>query len=92
MPVENELSRYKQIERGIRQGCTFSPDLFNLYIKHMMRDLGTLPGLINGGSNLNNIRYGDETILIAGTERELQDHLERVLKKREREREGEKKD
>ncbi|MGX9987587.1 reverse transcriptase domain-containing protein [Soonwooa purpurea] len=78
--VENECSEYTKIERGVRQGCVFSPDLFNLYSEAILRELEDLPGFIIGGHNLNNIRYADDTVLIADTEKKLQELLQKVAK------------
>ena len=66
--VENKLTDIVDIKRGVRQGCVLSPDLFSLYGEVILRDLVALPGFKIGGRNLNNIRYADDTVLIADSE------------------------
>ena len=72
MRVADEESMRREIKRGVRQGCVLSPDLFNLYSEVIMRDLIELEGIKFGGRNLNNIRYADDTVLIADSEDKLQ--------------------
>ena len=48
------------------------PDLFSLYSENIMRNLEEDPGLKVGGKMINNIRYADDTVLIAENERDLQ--------------------
>lgn len=57
---ENELSK-KKIESRIKQGCVFSPNLFDLYSEVILRELEILSGFIINGRKLNNIRYADDT-------------------------------
>ena len=79
MRIDNDLSEYTRIERGVRQGCVFSPDLFNLYSEMILKELVDLPGLVVGGHNINNIRYADDTVLIANSEEKLKELLEKVV-------------
>ena len=65
MRVDNDLSEYTRIERGVQKGFVFSPDLFNLYKEMILRELEDLPRLVIRGHNINNIRYADDTVLIA---------------------------
>lgn len=69
---------------GLRKGCDFSPNLFNLYRKAILRDLEVLTGLIISNHNLNNIRYAHYTNLIENTEMTLQNILHKLQKKSER--------
>ena len=64
------------IGKGVRQGCILSPMLFNLYAEEIMRDAGlqeSQSGVRIGGRVLNNLRYADDTTLMAGTDAELKD-------------------
>ena len=76
--IDGEVSQYKPIKRGVRQGCILSPDLFNIYSEMILRSINELNGLKVGGININNLRYADDTALIAESEQELQYILDRV--------------
>lgn len=67
------------IERGIRQRCIFSPDLFNQYSEAVLSEWEILPGFIIGRHNLNKRKYEDETVLIE-TQRKLQKLLQEAVK------------
>ena len=77
--IEGEYSEYNEIKRGVRQGCVMSPDLFNLYSEIILRNLEDMPGIRINGQMINNIRYADDTVLIAGSEQELQNLLNTVV-------------
>ena len=60
-----------QIGKGVCQGCILSPCLFNLYEEYIMRHSGlneAQPGIKNAGRNINNLRYADDTSLMAEIE------------------------
>ena len=63
-----------QIRKGVRQGCILSPCLFNLYAEYIMRNVGleeAQAGIKIARRNINNLRYADDTILMAESEEEL---------------------
>ena len=60
-----------QIGKGIHQGCILSPCLFNFYAEYIMRNAGleeAQAGIKIAGRNTNNLRYADDTILMAESE------------------------
>ena len=70
-----------QIGKGVRQGCILSPCLFNLYAEYIMRNAGleeTQAGIKIAGRNINNLRYADDTTLMAESEEELKSFLMKV--------------
>ena len=70
-----------QIEKGVRQGCRLSPCLFNFYAEYIMRNAGleeTQAGIKIAGRNINHLRYGDDTTLMAESEEELKNLLMKV--------------
>ena len=76
-----------KVEKGVRQYCLLSPCLFNLYAEHIMRNarLDDLKaGIKIGGRNINNLRYADDTTLMAESEEELKSLLMRVREECER--------
>ena len=70
--VGDELTEVVDIKRGVRQGCVMSPDLFNLYGEVIMREIEGVEGFSIGGRNVNNIRYADDTVLVADSVEKLQ--------------------
>ena len=72
-----------QIGKGIRRGCILSPCLFNLYAEYIMRNSGleeAQAGIKIARRNINNLRYADDTTLMAESKEELKplDESERV--------------
>ena len=60
-----------QIGKGVCQGCILSPCLLNFYAEYIMRNAGleeTQAGIIIAGRNINNLRYADDTSLMAESE------------------------
>ena len=76
-----------QIGKGVYQGCILSPCLFQLYAEYIMRNTGLeelQAGIKIAGRNINNLRYADDTTLMAESEEELKS----FLMKEEREKVG----
>ena len=68
-----------QIGKGVHQGCISSPCLFNLYAEYIMRNAGleeAQAGIKIAGRNINNLRYTDDTTLMAKSEEELKKPLD----------------
>ena len=75
-----------QIGKGVRQGCILSACLFNLYAEYIMRNAGleeTQAGIKISGRNINNLRYADDTTLMAESE-ELKSLLMKVKEESEK--------
>ena len=78
-----------QIGKGVRQGCILSPCLFNLYAEYIMQN-GRLDeaqaqaGIKIAGRNINNLRYTDDTTLMAESEEELKRLLMKVKEESEK--------
>ena len=67
-----------QIGKGVHQGCILSPCLFNLHAEYIMRNAGleeTQAGIKIAGRNINNLRYADDTALMAESKEELKSLL-----------------
>ena len=78
---------YFQIGKGVRQGCIFSPCLFNLYAQYIMRNAGldeAQAGIKTPGRNINNLRHADDTTLMAESEEELNSLLMKVKEESEK--------
>ena len=70
-----------QIGKGVRQSCILSPCLFNLYVEYIMRNTGldeAQAGIKIAKRNINNLRYADDTTLMAESEEELKSLLMKV--------------
>ena len=73
-----------QIGKGVCQGCVLSPCLFNFYAEYIKRDAGleeAQAGIKIAGRNINNLRYADDTTLMAESEVELKSLLMKVKRR-----------
>ena len=75
-----------QIGKGGRQGCILSPCLFNFYAEYIMRNAGleAQAGIKIARRNINNLRYADDTTLMAESEEELKSVLMKVKEESEK--------
>ena len=76
-----------QIGKGVHQGCILSPSLFNFYAEYIMRNAGleeTQAGIKIAGRNINNLRYADDTTLMAESEEELKGLLMKMKEESEK--------
>ena len=76
--VRTGTTDWFQIGKGVRQGCILSPCLFNLYAEYIMRNSGLAEaqaGIKIARRNINNLRYADDTTLMAESEEELKSLL-----------------
>ena len=81
------ITDWFQIGKGVHQGYIFSPCLFNLYAEYMMGSAGldeTQAGIKIAGRNINNLRYADDTTLMAESEEELKSLLIKVNEESEK--------
>ena len=72
---------HREIGPALRQGCILSPCLFNLYAEYIMRNSGLEEAQARFkivGRNINNLRYADDTILMAESEKEVKSFLMKV--------------
>ena len=75
------------LEEGVRQGCILSPCLFNLYAEYIMWNAGldeAQAGIKIAGGNISNLRYADDTTLMAESEEELKSLLMKVKEESEK--------
>ena len=76
-----------QIGKGVRQGCVLSPCLFNFYAEYIVRNAGleeAQAGIKIVGRNINNLRYADDTTLMAESKEELKSLLMKVKEESEK--------
>ena len=80
LPTGSKLPDWFQIRKGVNQGCILSPCLFNLYAEYIMKnpELEETQARIKiARRNINNLRYADDTTLMA----EIEEELKRLLMK-----------
>ena len=79
----NGTTDWFQIGKGVHQGCILSPCLFNLYAEYIMSNAGleeAQAGIKIAGRNINNLRYANDTNLMAESEEELKSLLMKLKK------------
>ena len=77
----HETTDWLQIGKGVREGCILSPCLFNFYAEYIIRNTGleeAQAGIKIAGRNVNNLRYANNTTLMAESEEELKSLLIKV--------------
>ena len=80
-------TEWVQIGKGVYQGCILSPCLFNLYVEYIVRSAGldeVQAGIKIARRNINNLRYADDTTLVAESEEELKSLLMKVKEESEK--------
>ena len=76
-----------QIGKGVRQGCILSPCLLNVYAEYIMRNAGldeAQAGIKIAGRSISNLRYADDSTLMAESEEELKSLLMKVKEESEK--------
>ena len=76
-----------QIKKGVHQGGILSSCLFNFYAEYIMQNVQldeSQAGIKIAGRNINNLRYADDTTLMAESEEELKSYLMKVKKESEK--------
>ena len=84
---EHEKTDWFQIGKGVCQGCILSPCLFNFYAENIMRNHGldeAQAGIKIAGRNISNLRYADDTTLMAESEEELKSLLMKMKEESEK--------
>ena len=83
----NGTTNWFQIGKGERQGCMLSPCLFDLYAEYITRNAGldeAQAGIKTAGRNINNLRYADDTTLMAESKEDLKSLLMKVKEERQK--------
>ena len=87
LELDMEATDWFQIGKGVRQGCILSPCLFNFYAEYIMRNAEldeAQAGIKLAGKNINNLRYAEDTTLMAENEEELKSLLTKVKEESEK--------
>ena len=85
--TRHEITDWFKIRKGVYQGCILSPCLFNLYVKYIMQNARqdeSQAGIKTARRNINNLRYADDTTLMAECEEELKSLLMKVKEESEK--------
>ena len=84
LELDIEQQTGSKLGKGVCQGCILSPCLFKLYAEYVMRNMGLVEaqaGIKIAGRNINNLRYADDTTLMAESEEELKSLLMKVKRR-----------
>ena len=84
--TRHETTHWFQIGQGVHQGCILAPCLFNFYTEYIMWNAQldeALAGIKVAGRNINNLRYADDTTLMAESEEEIKSLLMKVKEESE---------
>ena len=87
LKLDMEPTDWFQIGKEVRQGCILSPCVFNLYAEYIMRNAGldeAQAGIKIAGRNINNLRYADDTTLMAESEEQLKSLLMKLKEESEK--------
>lgn len=78
--VNNKMTENIEIHRGVRQGCILSPMIFNIYSEKIFDEAltGSKEGIKVNGVLINNLRYADDTVIIADSREDLQILINKV--------------
>ena len=82
----HETVDWLKMGKGVHQGCILSPCLFNFYAEYILRNSGleeAQAGIKIAGRNINNLRYADDTTLMAESEEELKNLLMKMKEESE---------
>ena len=85
--TEHGTTDWVQLGKGVHQGYILSPCLFNVYAKYIMENAGleeAEAGIKIARRNINNLRYADDTTLMAESEEELKSLLKKVKEESEK--------
>ena len=85
--IRHGMTDWFQIGKGVCQGCILSPSLFNFYAEYMIRNAGLEEAQARikiAGRNINNLRYEDDTTLMAEIKEELKSLLMKVKEESEK--------
>ena len=85
--TRHETTDWFQIGKGVGQSCILSPCLFNLYTEYIIRNAGldeAQAGIKIAGRNVSNIRYVDDTTIMAESQEELKSLLKKVKEENEK--------
>lgn len=78
--MENTFARCRKIDRDVKEGYVFSEDFLQPLQLAILRELVLLPGFIIGWFKVNNMRYGDDTVLMIAIEGKVREHLGKAVK------------